>query len=200
MYGYFGVYGESDMGAVAEMGAPVWRRRRGRKYVAEILHGDDPRRAQRMDREYVAEVIRGDEDREPGDMGFYGYYGAPKGKKAKIQSNLQRTLVYLKGQQKKARDSYLKTTYDKLIKTVNAAMSGKMAEARAADEESEESEDLSGIMEMAQTKVLGVPAWGLALAGVAALAYTGKIKIPGLGAKKRNPRRRRKHSRRHNRR
>lgn len=192
------MYGEIGYGAGYDLGGPFVRR--GRKYVAEILHGDDPRRAQGMSREYVAEVIRGDEDREPGDMGFYGEYGAAKkkSKRAIIQSNLQRTLVYLKGQRKKARDSYLKTTYDKLIKTVSTAMSGKMDAAKAAAEEAEgeESEDLSGIMDVAQSKVLGVPLWLLGLGGAAvAYAYMGRGKKRST---KKNPRRR--HSRRHNRR
>lgn len=55
-------------------------------------------------------------------------------------------------------------------------------------------EEMGGLMEIAQKRVFGIPAWGLALAGVAALAYTGKIKLPGM-AKKKNPRRRRKNRR-----
>lgn len=51
-------------------------------------------------------------------------------------------------------------------------------------------EEMGGLMEIAQKRVFGIPAWGLALAGVAALAYTGKIKLPGMA--KKNPRRRRK--------
>lgn len=54
-----------------------------------------------------------------------------------------------------------------------------------------QTDEMGGIMEIAQKRVFGVPVWGIALAGLGVLAATGKIKIPGMSAsKKRNPRRR----------
>jgi hypothetical protein len=56
--------------------------------------------------------------------------------------------------------------------------------------------DLDGVMDVFKKEVFGVPAWALALGGVALLAFTapGKKLLGGLMGKsaKKNPRRRRK--------
>lgn len=71
------------------------------------------------------------------------------------------------------------------------------------DYEGDDMGELDGVMDVFKKEVFGVPAWALALGGVALLAFTkpGKRLLGGLGmgGAKKNPRRRRK-AVRHNRR
>lgn len=64
------------------------------------------------------------------------------------------------------------------------------------DYEGDDMGELDGVMDVFKKEVFGVPAWALALGGVALLAFTkpGKRLLGGLmggAAKKKNPRRRR---------
>ena len=64
------------------------------------------------------------------------------------------------------------------------------------DYEGDDMGELDGVMDVFKKEVFGVPAWALALGGVALLAFTkpGKRLLGGLmggASKKKNPRRRR---------
>jgi len=62
------------------------------------------------------------------------------------------------------------------------------------DYEGDDMGELDGIMDYLKKDVMGVPVWGLLLGGAALLAFTkpGKrvLSLAGLGAAKKNPRRR----------